>query len=125
MPSLLVTLVDTKASEVSRPNELNLAVIMYAGAGFYNTGKDEGSSPSLNNSQRSAKNATAEPFISPSRYSETTGTPDDDADCSDDEPLLHTTPVVRSMTQFFFKVSIGLGRRTLLLRVSGRMHTSF
>ncbi|GAB1736649.1 hypothetical protein NU219Hw_g8271t1 [Hortaea werneckii] len=56
---------------------------MYAGAGFYNAGKDEDSSPSLDTSQRSAKNATAEPFISPSRYSETTGTPDDDADCSD------------------------------------------
>ncbi|KAI7236299.1 hypothetical protein KC330_g3787 [Hortaea werneckii] len=67
---------------------------MYAGAGFHNTGKDESSSPSLETSQRSAKDATAEPSISPSRCSETTGTADDDAGCSDDfyVPLLCDRP---------------------------------
>ncbi|RMX83933.1 hypothetical protein D0869_04943 [Hortaea werneckii] len=66
---------------------------MDAGAGFHNTGKDEGSSRSLDTSQRSPKDATAEPPISLSRYNETTGTADDDAGCSDDfyVPLLPNT----------------------------------
>ena len=78
---------------------------MDTGADFHNTGKEEGATPSLDISQHSAKNAGVEPPVSPSCYSETSGTSDDDATCSDDKPLLYTTPVVRSVTRFFFKYS--------------------
>ncbi|KAI7333302.1 hypothetical protein KC315_g4274 [Hortaea werneckii] len=46
---------------------------MNAGAGFHNTGREEGASPSLDISQHSAKNAGVEPPVSPSCYSETSG----------------------------------------------------
>ncbi|KAI7352056.1 hypothetical protein KC354_g12174 [Hortaea werneckii] len=72
---------------------------MDAGAGFHNTSKDEGSSPSLHTSQLNAENAGAESPVSPSRYSETTSTPDDEARCSDDERrLMSINPVVRPNT---------------------------
>ncbi|KAI6847654.1 hypothetical protein KC332_g510 [Hortaea werneckii] len=72
---------------------------MNAGAGFHNSSKDEGSSPSLDTSQLNAENADTKPPVRPSRYSETTGTSDDDARCSDDERvLLYTNPVVRANT---------------------------
>ncbi|KAI7551786.1 hypothetical protein KC331_g2331 [Hortaea werneckii] len=68
---------------------------MDTGADFHNTGKEEGATPSLDISQHSAKNAGVEPPVSPSCYSETSGTSDDDATCSDDKPLLYTTPVAK------------------------------
>ncbi|KAI7244120.1 hypothetical protein KC365_g1686 [Hortaea werneckii] len=71
---------------------------MNAGAGSHNTGKEEGASPSLDVSQHSAKKAGVEPPVSPSCHSETPGTSDDDATCSDDEPLLYTTPVAKYNT---------------------------
>ncbi|KAI7087795.1 hypothetical protein KC356_g3888 [Hortaea werneckii] len=73
--------------------------IVDAGAGFHNTSKGEGSSPSLHTSQLNAKNAGAESPVSPRRYSETTSTPDDEAHCSDDERrLMYTNPVIRPST---------------------------